>query len=181
MSRKRSSAKASKVRRASKRARPRRRGRRRGERSGVIRAVGRRTAIHLSSRAAEVVGVGLLVLAALSVLGLWLRAGGPFGRVLTIAVRGVVGPVGYVLPVLAAYWALLLIRGTAEQDRGRRLVGLVLGSFGVLGIASVAEGNPSPGAGYHAVGGAGGLAGATVAWPLSRVVSPTERSSCAWG
>jgi len=138
----------------------------------VIRAVGRRTAIHLSSRAAEVVGVGLLVLAALSVLGLWLRAGGPFGRVLTIAVRGVVGPVGYVLPVLAAYWALLLIRGTAEQDRGRRLVGLVLGSLGVLGIASVAEGNPSPGAGYHAVGGAGGLAGATVAWPLSRVVSP---------
>jgi S-DNA-T family DNA segregation ATPase FtsK/SpoIIIE len=118
-----------------------------------------------------VLGIGLLVLAALAILGLWLHAGGPFGRLLMVGVRGLVGPVGYVLPVLAVYWALLLIRGTAEQDRGRRLVGLIIGGLGALGIASVAGGNPSPTAGYHAVKGAGGLAGAAVAWPLSRLVS----------
>jgi len=111
------------------------------------------------------------VFAALGVLGLWLHSGGPFGRLLTVGVRGLVGPVGYVLPILAVYWALLLIRGTADQDRGRRLVGLIIGGLGVLGLASVAEGNPSPAAGYHAVGRAGGLGGATVAWPLSRLVS----------
>jgi S-DNA-T family DNA segregation ATPase FtsK/SpoIIIE len=126
---------------------------------------------HLSPRGAEVVGIGLVVLAILSVLGLWVHAGGPFGRLLQVSVRGLAGPVGYVLPVLAAYWAVLLILGTAEQDRGRMVVGLIIFALGVLGTASVAGGNPSPTAGYHAVSGAGGVAGAAVAWSLSRAVS----------
>src|SRR2546428_1706707 len=141
------------------------------QRSRALRAVGSRTARHLSARAAEALGIGLVVLAIIAILGLWLGAGGPFGRFLQVAVRGLVGPVGYVLPVLAGYWALLLIVGTAEQDRGRMLVGLVIAALGVVGTASVAGGNPSPGAGYHAVNGAGGVLGAAVAWPLSRVLS----------
>jgi S-DNA-T family DNA segregation ATPase FtsK/SpoIIIE len=126
---------------------------------------------HLSPRGAEALGIGLVVLAVLCVLGLWLGTGGPFGRLLQVSVRGLVGPVGYVLPVLALYWAALLILGTAEQDRGRMVVGLVIGGLGILGIASVVEGNPSPAAGYHVVNGAGGVLGAVVAWSLSRALS----------
>ena len=73
--------------------------------------------------------------------------------------------------LFAAFWAVLLLRGTATDDRGRMLVGLWIALFGALGLASLARSNPSPVAGYDAVSRAGGLLGAAVAWPLSRVVS----------
>jgi DNA segregation ATPase FtsK/SpoIIIE, S-DNA-T family len=126
---------------------------------------------HLSTRSADVIGVGLIVLALLTVLGLWFRAGGPFGKIFLIVVKGLFGPAGYGFPVVAAFWAVLLLRGTATDDRGRMLVGLWLGLFGALGLMSLARSNPSPAAGYDAVSRAGGLLGAAVAWPLSRVVS----------
>jgi S-DNA-T family DNA segregation ATPase FtsK/SpoIIIE len=116
--------------------------------------------------------VGLLLLAVLSVLGLWFGAGGPFGSLLQVAVKGAFGPAGYALPVVAAYWAVLLLRGVAPEDRGRRLVGLTLTTLGVLGLLSVAAGDPSPADGYRTVGGAAGVIGAGVGWALSRVISP---------
>jgi S-DNA-T family DNA segregation ATPase FtsK/SpoIIIE len=116
-------------------------------------------------------GIGLVVVAILSALGLWLGSGGPFGSALRIVVLGAFGPVGYALPVVALYWAVLLIRNTAQEDRGRMLVGLTIGGLGVLGLASIWGGNPAPTAGYDAVSHAGGLVGALVAYPLSRVVS----------
>jgi S-DNA-T family DNA segregation ATPase FtsK/SpoIIIE len=151
-----------------------RRGRSRGRaRSGpgALRTAGARVGRHLSPRATEAVGIGLIVLSILSILGLWMGAGGPFGRVLVVAVRGLIGPVGYALPVVAAYWAALLIRGTAEEARGRMAVGLSIAVLGIAGIASIAERNPRPLAGYVHVSGAGGVVGAVVAWPLSQVVS----------
>jgi S-DNA-T family DNA segregation ATPase FtsK/SpoIIIE len=149
-----------------------RRGRRGNDGPGMVRAAGSRIAGHLSPRAADAVGVAMFVLAALSALGLWFGAGGPFGILLDIVVRALFGPVGYILPVLAAYWGLLLIRGTARESRGRMLVGLAITSAGVLGIASLAGGNPGPTSGYGAVKAAGGFFGALVARPLSRVASP---------
>ena len=138
----------------------------------AVRRAGSRVTRHLSPRAADVVGVGLLVLAILLVLGQWLGAGGPFGRLLQVVTRGLFGPVGYALPVVALYWGVLLLRGTARDDRGRMLVGLTITALGVLGLASLVGRNPSPAAGYAAVGDAGGVAGAAVAWPLSVVASP---------
>jgi S-DNA-T family DNA segregation ATPase FtsK/SpoIIIE len=126
---------------------------------------------HLSSRGADVLGVVLLVLGALGALGLWFGAGGPFGRLLQVAVRGLFGPAGYAVPIAVGYWAALLIAGSPREDRGRRLIGLTLASLGVLGLISVAQGNPSPAAGYLGVSEAGGVLGALVGWPLARVAS----------
>jgi len=126
---------------------------------------------HLSPRASDALGVGLVVLAVLTILGLWFGAGGPFGRLLQIVLRGLFGPVGNALPVLALYWALLLLRGTAREARGRMLVGLWIGLFGVLGIASLMGANPAPGAGYNTVSKAGGILGAAAARPLAAVLS----------
>ncbi|HEX9234722.1 MAG TPA: DNA translocase FtsK 4TM domain-containing protein, partial [Actinomycetota bacterium] len=125
---------------------------------------------HLSPRARDVLGIGLIVLAVLSVLGLWLHGGGPFGRVLVVSMRGLFGLAGYAAPVLAVYWALLLLRGTAQEDRGRMLVGLVIAGLGILGALSLFGGNPGAAAGYGHVSGGGGVVGALVASPLSRVI-----------
>jgi DNA segregation ATPase FtsK/SpoIIIE, S-DNA-T family len=138
---------------------------------GVIRTTGSRVAHHLTPRSADVLGVALIVLGILTVLGVWFEAGGAFGRWLTIATRAAFGVAAYAVPVLALFWAVVLIRGTHPDDRGRMLVGLWILAFGVLGIISLARGNPSPGAGYDALARAGGEVGALVAWPLTRVMS----------
>jgi S-DNA-T family DNA segregation ATPase FtsK/SpoIIIE len=116
--------------------------------------------------------VTLIILALLAILGMWLDSAGPFGGLLRVGAKGLLGLPAYALPVVAAYWALLLLRGTAEDDRGRMLVGLVIGSLGILGLFSLGQGNPAPGDGYKAVSSAGGVLGAVVARPLSSVVSP---------
>src|SRR5947207_4414278 len=77
---------------------------------GTIRRAGAGVARHLSPRATEAVGIGLLLLGVLSALALWFGTGGPFGRALVVAVKGLVGPAGFVLPVLATYWAVLLLK-----------------------------------------------------------------------
>src|SRR6266508_1422127 len=144
------------ARRPAGRARPRATGAGRGKakrasRPGTVRRAGAGVARHLSPRVAEALGIGLMLLALLSVLGLWFEAGGPFGELLRIAVRGLFGPAGYALPVVACYWGLLMLRGSTREERGRRLVGLILAALGALGVLSMAGGNPSPAAGYQAV------------------------------
>ena len=134
---------------------------------GRIRAAGGRAARHLSERAADVLGVALAVVTVLLILGLWFDLGGPFGRVLQVAVKGLFGPVGYALPVVAAFWSFILMRNTPPEVRGRMLVGLSIATVGVLGLVSLARGNPSPAAGYEAVSRAGGMVGAVAAWPLA--------------
>src|SRR5262249_1941814 len=138
---------------------------------GVIRSTGSRVVRHLSPRSADVLGVALIVLGILTVLGVWFQAGGVFGRWLTISARAGVGAAASPVGVLALFWAVVLIRGTHPDDRGRMLVGLWILAFGVLGLISLGRGNPDPGAGYDALARAGGEVGALVAWPLTRVVS----------
>jgi DNA segregation ATPase FtsK/SpoIIIE, S-DNA-T family len=134
-------------------------------------ATGLRVARHLSPRRADALGIGLLVLAALSVLGVWLDAAGPLGRYLRILLLGTVGVAGYVTPLVALWWGIVLIRGTAEEERGRMMVGLSFALVGGLSLVSLAAGNPSPAAGLDGFRGAGGLVGALTAWPLSRLLS----------
>jgi hypothetical protein len=126
------------AKKSKKKRRPARRRRRE-----AVRRTGARVAGHLSPRAADALGIGLFVLAALSILGLWFGAGGPFGSALQTAVRGLFGPVGFALPVVAGYWAVQLVRDTPHEDRGRMLVGLCVAALGALGIAESSPGTGS--------------------------------------
>ena len=144
---------------------------RRSKGKGRIAGAGRRLAGHLGEQIVDVIGVGLVVLAVLTALGIWFGAAGPLGRGLTYVVRGAFGLVGFAFPVLALWWGVVLVRGTAQEERGRMLIGAWMTLLGGLGLWSLLAGNPSPVVGYEPLRDGGGLVGALVAWPLSRLVS----------
>jgi DNA segregation ATPase FtsK/SpoIIIE, S-DNA-T family len=127
----------------------------------------------LSPRAVEALsGLGLLVVGVLAAPGLWLSGGGPFGRLTEVATKGLVGPIGYVLPLFAAYWGVLLVGGKAHEARRRMVVGFALTMLGAIGVLSIARGDPAPGAGYRAMSDAAGLLGALVGHPMAIVLTP---------
>jgi DNA segregation ATPase FtsK/SpoIIIE, S-DNA-T family len=136
-----------------------------------VAGAGRKMAEHLGDQLADAIGIGLVVLAVLSALGLWLDAAGPLGRFLNFAVRGTFGVVGYAFPVLALWWGIVLVRGTAEEERGRMFIGVWMALAGGLGLWSLLSGNPSPVAGFRPLAEGGGLIGSAAAWPLSRLIS----------
>jgi S-DNA-T family DNA segregation ATPase FtsK/SpoIIIE len=137
-----------------------------------VSSAGQRMVRHLAPQAADVIGIGLVVLALLTGLAVWLDAAGPLGGFLTFTVRGAFGLLGYAFPVLALWWGLVLVRGTAEDDRGRMLVGLTFMLMGGLGVASLLVGNPAPVDGFKPLAKGGGLIGSLTAWPLSQLISP---------
>src|SRR3954452_2042849 len=135
-------------------------------------SIPRRAARHLVPWARDALGIGLIVLAMLAVLGLWLQSGGPFGGAVDYLAHAFTGVAAVAMPVVALYWGILLLRGTAEQDRVRMVLGFFILLAGALGILSVLRGDPSPTSGYSGVHASGGLIGAVVGWPLARVASP---------
>src|SRR6266516_2619658 len=80
-----------------------------------IHRAGAKVARHLSPRAADALGIGLLILGLLAVFALWFDTGGPFGAALQVTVLGLFGLAGYGFPVVAVYWAVVLVRGTAIE------------------------------------------------------------------
>jgi DNA segregation ATPase FtsK/SpoIIIE, S-DNA-T family len=137
-----------------------------------LAGAGRRVAEHLGPQLSDAIGIGLVVLAILSALGLWLDAAGPLGEFLSFVIRGGFGPAGYAFPLVTLWWGLVLVRRTAEEDRGRMLLGLVILLVGGLGVWSLVGGNPRPLDGFKPLAEAGGLVGSLAAWPLSRLISP---------
>ncbi len=139
------------------------------KRSGAGRT--RRVAGHLAPWARDAFGIGLVVLALLAVLGLWLHSGGLVGKLIAYLARAAVGEAAAATPVFALYWGVLLLRRSAEE-RVRMFLGFVITLAGAQAIASIARANPSPLEGYSGVHDAGGLLGALLGWPLSKVASP---------
>jgi S-DNA-T family DNA segregation ATPase FtsK/SpoIIIE len=125
----------------------------------------------LSPWARDAAGIGLVVLALLATLALWFSAAGVVGRGIEWVARGSVGVAAIVVPILALYWGVLLLRDTVAEDRTRMFIGFALVVGGALGLFSLARGNPSPASGYHGVHKVAGIVGASVAWPLSRAIS----------
>jgi S-DNA-T family DNA segregation ATPase FtsK/SpoIIIE len=125
----------------------------------------------LSPWARDALGIGLVVLAGLAVLSVWMDAAGPAGRGLAWVLRGSLGVAAVLFPVIGVWWGVVLLRDVAREDRVRMFIGFAVMGAATLGIVSLIRGNPSIASGFAGVSHAGGLVGALAAWPLSRVLS----------
>jgi S-DNA-T family DNA segregation ATPase FtsK/SpoIIIE len=133
-----------------------------------------KTPVHqiLSPHARDALGIFLVVLALVTVLGLWFHAAGPVGRFLTWFFRGAWGIAALTFPFVGVYWGIVLLRDNAREERVRMFIGFSVLCASILGLLSLLAGAPSPAAGYEAVAGSGGVFGAMVAHPLAGVISP---------
>jgi S-DNA-T family DNA segregation ATPase FtsK/SpoIIIE len=125
----------------------------------------------LSPWARDALGIGLVVLAGLAVLSVWMDAAGPAGRGLAWVLRGALGVAAVLFPVIGVWWGVILLRDVAREDRVRMFIGFAVMGASTLGIVSLIRGNPSVSSGFVGVSRAGGMVGALAAWPLSRILS----------
>jgi S-DNA-T family DNA segregation ATPase FtsK/SpoIIIE len=126
---------------------------------------------HLQPWARDALGIGLVVFSLISILALWFHAAGVVGRGIDWTIRGAVGAATVVFPLLALYWGILLLRGTAEDDRIRMFIGFAIALVGTLGLLSLFGGNPRPFVGWARLRDAAGVLGALAAWPLGKLIS----------
>ncbi len=126
---------------------------------------------HLAPWARDAFGIGLVVFALISILALWFSAAGVIGRGISVTLHGAIGAAAVAFPALTLYWGILLIRGTAEEDRVRMFIGFVIALAGILGLLSLGRGDPRLLGGYTRVRDAAGVFGAAVAWPLAKGIS----------
>jgi DNA segregation ATPase FtsK/SpoIIIE, S-DNA-T family len=132
----------------------------------------------LSPWARDAFGIGLLVLALLAVLSLWLDAGGPLGNAIAWLLPALFGLGAYAFPMVGLWWGFILLRDTARDDRVRMFIGFAVLTLGALGLVSLVRGNPGVADGWGGTrttagfGEAGGVIGVIAAAPLSGVISP---------
>jgi DNA segregation ATPase FtsK/SpoIIIE, S-DNA-T family len=121
---------------------------------------------HLAAQRSDATGIALIVLGVVAGLGTYADAAGPVGAFLEAVALGLLGMVGYTVPVALAWFGLLVVLGRPAPELGRIVVGSVLLSLGVLGCLHLLGGAPDPVDGIRGLWGAGGLIGWLVASPL---------------
>jgi len=126
---------------------------------------------HLAPWARDALGIGLIVFALISILGLWFDSAGFVGHGIELMLQSLVGQAAVLFPLVAQDWGALLLRGTAQDIRVRMFIGFALIQTGALAIWSLTHGNPAPLSGRGATREAAGLIGAVAAWPLARAAS----------
>jgi DNA segregation ATPase FtsK/SpoIIIE, S-DNA-T family len=134
---------------------------------GVIRAFRE----HLGAQRRDVGGLALIVLGVLTGLGTYADAAGPVGDFLEAVALGLLGLVGYGMPVVLAWFGLLVVVGRPSPEIGRIAVGGVVLLLGVLGGLHLVAGTPDPSEGMRGLWAAGGLVGWTAATPLVYALS----------
>ncbi|HEX2026500.1 MAG TPA: DNA translocase FtsK 4TM domain-containing protein [Nitriliruptorales bacterium] len=122
----------------------------------------------------DVHGVGLILLGVITGLGMYAGRAGAVGAALDAVIRGLIGVVGYALPMLLVYAGVLLVADRPVEERGRRAIGLVLLLATAVAGWHLARGLPEPADGYRALWPAGGLLG----WALAR---PLQLALGSWG
>jgi DNA segregation ATPase FtsK/SpoIIIE, S-DNA-T family len=174
----RSASRASTSRKPSAKRKPVSKGRRRARRPPAKKKPERTpTRQILSPHARDAAGIGLVVFALLAVLSVWFDAAGPVGTGIAQMLHALFGVGAYLFPIVGVYWGVVLLRDVAREDRVRMFIGFVVLALGMLGMISLARGNPSLRAPYddakHVAGlaDAGGFFGALAAYPLSRILS----------
>ncbi|MDQ1687836.1 MAG: segregation ATPase FtsK/SpoIIIE, family [Frankiaceae bacterium] len=117
-------------------------------------------------------GLGLLAAALVTAASLWLGAGGPLGGGIASFLRGSLGVLGYLSPLLFGYLGWRLLRHAPDPEaRGRRIIGALAFGGGILGLIHVAQGTPDPTQGATALRNAGGVLGYLVSGPLVALVT----------
>ncbi|TDD91028.1 DNA translocase FtsK 4TM domain-containing protein, partial [Actinomadura rubrisoli] len=119
-------------------------------------------------------GLGLALLGSAIVLAsvTWFRPDGVVTIALEKVVRGGLGLMAVVLPVLLALLAWQTLRHPEQsEDTGRVVIGCTALAVGVLGVLHIAAGVPSPSKDMDAVRGAGGVLGWLVSAPLEAGLS----------
>ncbi len=109
--------------------------------------------------------LGLLAVGVIVAAAVWFSAGGPVGEWIAIAVRGVVGEAGYLVPVLAVGTAVVLMRSEPNPEiRPRLVLGSILVALPILGLWHMAAGSPADAEGRSSAGGfVGYVAGGPIA------------------
>jgi DNA segregation ATPase FtsK/SpoIIIE, S-DNA-T family len=123
---------------------------------------------HVGDRSEDVVGLGLLLLAVLTALGMYADAAGPIGAFLGAVWRGLFGVFGFGIPPLLAVFGVLVVIDRPNAEVGRIAVGTSLVLVGLLGAWHLVAGAPAPADpdGIRGLWPAGGLAGFAISRPL---------------
>ncbi|WP_119729402.1 DNA translocase FtsK 4TM domain-containing protein [Thermomonospora amylolytica] len=119
-------------------------------------------------------GLGLALLGAAIVLAsvTWFRPEGVVTRALEQVVRGSLGKLAMVLPIMVAALAWRTLRHPERnEDTGRVVIGASALVVGILGIVHIGAGTPYPGNGMGPVRKAGGVVGWLVSAPLETALS----------
>jgi DNA segregation ATPase FtsK/SpoIIIE, S-DNA-T family len=125
----------------------------------------------LSPWARDALGIGLVVFGLLAVLSMWFEAAGPAGDGIAWLLKAGFGIGAYAAPVVGVYWGVVLLRDLAREERVRMFIGSCVLGLGLLGLASLGNGNPSPLAPVASLQVAAGYVGAIVAHPMSALIS----------
>ncbi|WUH96758.1 DNA translocase FtsK [Spirillospora sp. NBC_00431] len=119
-------------------------------------------------------GLGLALLGSSIVLAsvTWFRPDGVVTIALEKVVRGGLGVLAMLLPVLLALLAWRTLRHPEHhEDTGRIVIGMTALAVGVLGVLHIGAGVPSPSKDMDGVRGAGGVVGWVVSAPLDAALS----------
>jgi S-DNA-T family DNA segregation ATPase FtsK/SpoIIIE len=118
----------------------------------------------------DIWGVGLIIVALLSALGIWLEAAGAIGVYLELLFRGLFGVFGLLAPVALLASGVMLMRERRPASR-RVVLGLLLTGAGVSGLWHIAAGAPGFDAELRALHGSAGWLGAALVQPLRAVAA----------
>jgi DNA segregation ATPase FtsK/SpoIIIE, S-DNA-T family len=138
---------------------------------GAVSRVGGAFGDHLGAQKQDVAGIALILLGVLAGLGTYADAAGPVGSFLEAVSLGLLGLLGYAVPIVLAWFGLLVVIGRPSPEIGRIAVGLALLSGALLGGAHLIAGAPDPGGGMRGLWLAGGLIGWAIGTPLTAALS----------
>ena len=122
------------------------------------------------SHAREIWGIGLIVLAALTALGVWFESAGTLGVYLLLLFRGLFGVFGLFAPLALAAGGVCLLR-EPTKEHGRIAVGASVTVAALAGMWHLSQGAPPFGAKPAALHQAAGWLGAAVSLPLREIAA----------
>ncbi|MGH3159986.1 MAG: DNA translocase FtsK 4TM domain-containing protein, partial [Streptosporangiaceae bacterium] len=120
-------------------------------------------------------GAGLAAIGAaiITAATTWFPMNNAVGRLMTAFLRGAVGEVAWLVPVLLALLGWRYLRHPDRNaETGRMIIGWLALIIGVVGLVHIANGTPQPSAGAAAMRHAGGLIGYLAAKPLVAALTP---------